>query len=141
MTTVFAARYAVTAPSAADRFSSAGWMFAERSADRARSEFLTLRAGCDCGECRTCRTAAESFEDEYRVAERDGVYFIERFGLSAFVGNDEAEAIEFAQSDDRFDTLPLWVFEAEVVGDDEDAGVYGNDIARVLVLGPVRRVN
>lgn len=141
MTTVFAARYAVTAPSAADRFSSAGWMFAERSADRARSEFLTLRAGCDCGECRTCRTAAEAFEDEYRVAERDGVYFVERFGLSAFVAETEDEAVEAAQADDRFDTLPLWVFEAEVVSDDEDTGVYGGNVARVLVIGPVRRVN
>lgn len=142
MATVYAARYDMSEPTAERQFSSAGWMFSEATADRARSEFLTIAAGCDCGECRACRTAAERFDDEYRVAERGGRCFVERFGLSAFVGNDEGEAIEAAQADGRFADMPLWVFAAEIVSeDDEDAGTFGSDIARVLVAGPARRVN
>lgn len=141
MATVYAARYDMSEPTAERQFSSAGWMLSEDTADRARSEWRTLAAGCDCGECRACRTAAEAFEDNYRIAERDGRFFVERFGLSAFVGNDEEEAIEAAQEDDRFADMPLWVFVADIVSEeDEDAGVYGN-IARVMVRGAARRVN
>lgn len=149
MATVFAARYDLNAPSAERSFSSAGWGTCYPTPERAQSEFVAALAGyCECdtdGDCHHYRDARETFADSYRVSESQtepGVFFVERYGLSAFTGNSVREAVEAAQADERFTGIPLWVFRAVVVdANDEDTFMYSQAIARVVVVGRARRAN
>lgn len=137
---VWCARYSDDIKSDLKRgFSFAGWSLrpaaSETEAWREGAEMLGVWDWEAEDEEEALERAKERLEERgYFVAEVDGKYLLARDGLSVFVGTSPEDAAEVAREDGRFgEDIPLWVFLAKYLYEDEDSNVFGF-CARVEVV-------
>jgi hypothetical protein len=81
-----------------------------------------------------------AYEGEIAYCAEAGGYLPVLAGLSAYWAGDRDEAVELARSDERFAGLPLFVFPAEYIGEDQDADVFGPGSALVRPAGDAEAV-
>lgn len=151
VTTMWAARYALEAPERGAR-SFVGWSAACSTPEQAWWEWLEyaepdrlFRLAERVGDDEALARLRAEWEDRgYGVARVPGTdgWLVTLPGVSAFVADTPEEAVALARADERFEGMPLWVFPARVLEEDQDAAVYGHQagLAVVEVLGPAQRV-